>query len=121
MSKTTDSANGNGAMRAFGPFSAFFTNAMNGNKLFTETALRASQQQALDFIIQRLHHTEEAVEECKACTDPLALAMVQQKWLAETMKDYFEQSAKFGQKVKDAASDGAELASRSRGAARNAG
>ena len=119
MSKTRESGNGN-AMRSFGPFSAFFDNAMNGNKLFTETALRDSQQQALDFIIQRLHHTEEAVEECKACKDPLALAMVQQKWLAETMKDYFEQSAKFGQNIRNAASEGAELASRSREAARHA-
>src|ERR1035437_3971172 len=97
-------------MPDFGLFNSFFASAMNGNKNFMENTYRATQQQMLDFAIRRLHRTEEALEDCKACKDVMALATVQQKWCAETMKDYFEQSAKFGERMRQSASEGITLA-----------
>ena len=62
MAKTKETAGANGELSAFAPFHALFTGTWGGNKMFTE-ALRASQQEMLDFAIKRLHHTEEALED----------------------------------------------------------
>lgn len=113
MPKVKNPAKPNGETPSFGLFTSFFDGAMNGSKNFMESALRTSQQQMLDFIIQRLHHTEQALEECKNCKDPLSLAGVQQKWFAETVKDYFEQGSRFGEKVRDTMDEGLAVARQS--------
>jgi hypothetical protein len=112
MKKAKDATKPNESS-SVGLFNSFFAGAMNGNKNFMEIACRATQQQMLDFIIQRLHHTEQALEECKSCKDPLSMAGVQQKWFAETVKDYFEHSSQVGEKMRDTMVEGMALARKS--------
>ena len=113
MPKTKDTTKANGEIPALGLFNPFYAGAMNGNKNFMETAYRATQQQMLDFIIQRLHHTEQALEDCKTCKDPLSIASVQQKWFAETVKDYFEQGSKVGETIRDTMAEEMAMARKS--------
>ena len=112
MAKTKETAGANGELSAFAPFHALFAGTWGGNKMFTE-ALRASQQEMLDFAIKRLHHTEEALETCKSCKDPLAFVSAQQTWLAETMKEYYDESAHFGERMRKTASESMALAGKS--------
>jgi len=99
---------------ALGLFNSFYSNALKGNKSIMENACRAVQQEMLDFAILRLRHTEDALEAVKDCKDPLALASVQQKWMAETIRDYFEESGKIGERMRQTATEELELAKKSR-------
>ena len=114
MSRTHEKTKPSDEFPGLGLFNPLFANALNGNQSIMEDAYRAVRQEMLDFAILRLRHTEEALEAFRDCKDPLALASLQQKWMAETIRDYFEEGGKMGERMRQMATEEMELAKKSR-------
>ena len=78
-------------------FNDTFETALNRSRAAFETGLKALQEESVQFMNRRMEHTSRTVEEAQRCRNALDLLAAQQKWAAEFARDYFEESARFGE------------------------
>ena len=85
-------------------------NAMAQNRSMFERSIRAFQEEALRFINRQLEENASAIEHCQECENIADLLSLQQKWLAHTIVDFYDESARMGETMHRLLSDRAEEA-----------
>lgn len=68
--------------------------AANRSRAALETALKALQEESLDFMNRRMERNTQAIEESRNCKSLMDLVAAQQKWAADLAKDYFDESVR---------------------------
>jgi hypothetical protein len=78
-------------------FNDAFSDVLTRNRASIENAFRALNTETLRFVGKRFENTGHAIEECQGCKTIPELVTTQQKWAAEAIREYIEESFRLGE------------------------
>ena len=80
-----------------------FAKLLEHNRTMAEQTLKTLQEESLRFMNLRLEHTTKAIEESRECSGLPSLLAVQRGWFTSFAHDYFEQSRRFADVLREIA------------------
>lgn len=81
----------------FAPFMGPLMKLMDQNRALLEKSVRMVHEESLQFVNRRLERNAHALEQLKDCQGLSGLLTIEQEWLADSLRDYLEQSQKIAQ------------------------
>jgi len=78
-----------------------FSRIFEQNSQIFEQMMRAAHEESLRFVNKRLERTSHALEDCRQVDGFPGLMRIQQEWLLKLAEDYFEETQRFGDILRD--------------------
>ncbi len=92
-----------------GAFNGPFGDALERSRTAFEKTMKSLQDESLQFVKTRMDHTTKLIEESRHCDNMFELFAVQQKWMTNLARDYYEEGIRFGHVMQDWVRDAAQF------------